>query len=71
MGTIINYKMPFPFIQISSQSDLPSNAVRILETLIQYLVIEHIDYAVELGLQGETSTHFKPMTSLMFLCEPT
>lgn len=37
---------------ISSQSDLPSNAVRILETLIQYLVIEHIDYAVELGLQA-------------------
>ncbi|GAB1597556.1 exocyst complex component 5-like [Argonauta hians] len=37
---------------ISSPSDLPSNAVRILETLIQFLVMEHIDYAVELGLQA-------------------
>lgn len=44
--------------QISSPSDLPSNAVKILETLIQYLVMEHIDYAVELGLQGNVLKKF-------------
>lgn len=31
---------------------MSGNAVQILDVLIQYLVVEHIDYAVELGLQG-------------------
>ena len=31
---------------------MPGNAVQVLDVLIQYLVVEHIDYAVELGLQG-------------------
>lgn len=39
-------------LQLSSSSDMPSNAVQVLDVLIQYLVVEHIDYAVELGLQG-------------------
>ena len=38
--------------QLSSSSDMASNAVQILDVLIQHLVTEHIDYAVELGLQG-------------------
>lgn len=37
---------------LSSQSDLASNAIKIFEVLVQYLVLEHIDYAVELGIQG-------------------
>lgn len=32
---------------------MSGNAVQIFEVLVQYLVVEHIDYAVELGLQGE------------------
>ncbi|XP_078314099.1 exocyst complex component 5-like [Crassostrea virginica] len=37
---------------LSSSSDMPGNAVQVLDVLIQYLVVEHIDYAVELGLQA-------------------
>ncbi|XP_059169792.1 exocyst complex component 5-like [Physella acuta] len=37
---------------LSSSSDLASNAIKIFEVLIQYLVVEHIDYAVEMGLLG-------------------
>ncbi|KAH9492730.1 Exocyst complex component 5 [Bulinus truncatus] len=39
-------------ILLSSTSDLASNAMKIFEILIQYLVTEHIDYAVEIGLLG-------------------
>lgn len=37
---------------LSSSSDLASNSIKIFELLVQYLVTEHIDYAVEIGLQG-------------------
>lgn len=46
-------------LQLSSSSDMPSNAVQVLDVLIQYLVVEHIDYAVELGLQGTCTVHKK------------
>lgn len=46
-------------LQLSSSSDMPSNAVQVLDVLIQYLVVEHIDYAVELGLQGICMVHKK------------
>jgi hypothetical protein len=39
--------------QLCTSSDLAGNADKILDVLIQYLVLEHIDYAVELGLQGK------------------
>lgn len=37
---------------LSGSSDVASNAVKILDVLIKYLVNEHIDYAIEIGLQG-------------------
>ena len=40
--------------QLSGSSDVPGNAVKILDILIKYLVLDHIDYAVEIGLQGWT-----------------
>ena len=40
------------FFQLSGTSDVASNAVKILDVLIKYLVSEHIDYAIEIGLQG-------------------
>ena len=40
--------------QLSYSSDLSANAVKVFEVLVNYLVAEHIDYAVELGLLGET-----------------
>jgi len=33
--------------------DVATNASKIFELLIQYLCVEHIDYAIELGLQGQ------------------
>jgi hypothetical protein len=47
-----NYNNCFLF-QLCTSSDLAGNADKILDVLIQYLVLEHIDYAVELGLQGK------------------
>ena len=38
--------------QLSSRTELPSHATKIFDILVQYLCIEHIDYALELGLQG-------------------
>lgn len=37
---------------LCTSSDLAGNAEKILDVLIQYLVLEHIDYALELGLQA-------------------
>lgn len=46
-------KMAFKRCQmLSRQSDIPGNAVQIFDILFQYLCVEHIDYALELGLQG-------------------
>jgi len=39
-------------MQLSGSSDVPGNAVKILDILIKYLVNKHIDYAVDLGLSG-------------------
>jgi len=37
--------------------DVATNASKIFELLIQYLCVEHIDYAIELGLQGLYHIH--------------
>ncbi|XP_033227162.1 exocyst complex component 5 isoform X1 [Belonocnema kinseyi] len=37
---------------LSQPSDLPGNATQILEILLKYLIDEHVDYALELGLQS-------------------
>lgn len=36
---------------LSQPSELPINATQILETILQYLINEHVDYALELGIQ--------------------
>ena len=38
--------------QLSGRLDLASNATKIFELLVHFLCVEHIDYALELGLQG-------------------
>lgn len=46
-------KLAFQRCQLlSQQADLPSNAVQLLEILLQYLINEHVDYALELGMQS-------------------
>jgi hypothetical protein len=37
---------------LSRQSDMPGNALQIFEILLHYLMAEHLDYALELGLQS-------------------
>lgn len=37
---------------LSQPADLPLNALMILEILLQHLINEHVDYALELGLQS-------------------
>lgn len=46
-------KMAFQRCQLLSQpGEIPANALQILEILLQYLISEHVDYALELGLQS-------------------
>lgn len=46
-------KMAFQRCQLLSQpSELPVNAMQIFDILLQFLINEHVDYALELGLQS-------------------
>ncbi|XP_076667116.1 exocyst complex component Sec10 [Andrena cerasifolii] len=46
-------KVAFQRCQLLSKLDeIPVNALQILEILLQYLISEHVDYALELGLQS-------------------
>lgn len=38
--------------QLSSRHDMAGNASRIFDLLIKYLCIEHVNYAMEIGLLG-------------------
>ncbi|KAJ9578780.1 hypothetical protein L9F63_004988 [Diploptera punctata] len=46
---------------LSRQSDMPGNALQVFEILLHFLMAEHLDYALELGLQSvpipENKTH--------------
>ncbi|KAK7601024.1 hypothetical protein V9T40_008465 [Parthenolecanium corni] len=37
---------------LSNSKDLPSNAMQIFEILLQYLITEYVDYAIDLGIQS-------------------
>jgi hypothetical protein len=39
-------------VQLSKPEDKASNATQILDRLLNSLLIEHVDYALELGLQA-------------------
>ncbi|XP_072842946.1 exocyst complex component 5 [Pogona vitticeps] len=45
--------------RLSDPSDLPKNAFRIFSLLVEFLCIEHIDYALETGLAGIPSPDAK------------
>jgi len=42
--------------------DVATNGSKIFELLIQYLCVEHIDYAIELGLTGQCVTSVFDLT---------
>lgn len=52
--------------QLSKLSDLPGNALQIFEILLFYLVSEHLDYALELGLQGIPVPETKTQPQIYF-----
>eukprot|EP00095_Tigriopus_kingsejongensis_P004470 maker-scaffold168_size293125-snap-gene-1.75 protein:Tk04470 transcript:maker-scaffold168_size293125-snap-gene-1.75-mRNA-1 annotation:"exocyst complex component 5" len=51
---------------LSNESELPSNTLEILGLLISYLLHEHIDYAVDLGLHGIPMPEVKTIPELYF-----
>lgn len=42
----------FSALQLSDPSDLPKNAFSIFLLLVEHLCVDHIDYALEIGLSG-------------------
>lgn len=40
------------FEQLSQPADLADNAVQIMHVLLDQLITEHVEYAIELGLQA-------------------
>jgi len=49
---LLSYRLTNFSWQLSQSKDCAANAAQILEILLQYLVVEHVDYAVDLGLQA-------------------
>lgn len=45
--TFINF-----LFQLSKKSDIPKNAAFIFDLVVNLLMLEHVDYAIELGLQS-------------------
>lgn len=37
---------------MSKETELPANIVRLADILLRYLMHEHVDYAIDLGLQA-------------------
>jgi exocyst complex component 5 len=40
------------YFQLSKEADTPGNIIKLADILLKYLVSEHCDYAVELGVQS-------------------
>lgn len=57
----------FGVTQLSDPSDLPKNAFSIFLLLVDHLCVEHIDYALEIGLSG-TSNSAHANDNLYLLC---
>lgn len=64
--------------QLSDPSDLPKNAFSIFLLLVEHLCVDHIDYALEIGLSGTSTiahhksnlccddcSHFKNLNSVL------
>ena len=60
-------KTAFRRVQVlSNQKDMPGNAVEVFNILISYLLHEHIDYALEIGLQGIPLPECRTIPELYF-----
>ena len=58
--------VPSLLFQLTARGDLPANAAAVFDVLVQFLCVEHMDYALELGLQGQSLDlyHMKARTHL-------
>lgn len=57
--------------QLSDPSDLPKNAFSIFLLLVEHLCVEHIDYALEIGLSGTPSSAHSDHILYAASVEPT
>lgn len=51
---------------MSKEEDLPSNIIRLADILLRYLMHEHIDYAIDLGLQAIPIAESKTVPQIYF-----
>lgn len=66
--TAIERFLYFVFLlQLSQENDLPKNATRLADILLQYLMRDHVDYAINLGLNAIPTTDSKLFPQPNFL----
>jgi len=62
------YKLAFKRCQLlSKRHEIDNDAARLFELLVQYLCLEHIDYAVDLGLQAIPLADPKSQPEIYFI----
>lgn len=52
--------------QLSKEEDLPSSIIRLADILLRYLMHEHVDYAIDLGLQAIPIAESKTVPQIYF-----
>lgn len=69
MVTVIECKQNLLKIsfQLSQENDLPKNATRLSDILLQHLMRDHVDYAINLGLNAIPTTDSKVFPQPHFL----
>lgn len=55
-----------PTKQLSKEEDLPSSIIRLADILLRYLMHEHVDYAIDLGLQAIPIAESKTVPQIYF-----
>lgn len=53
-------------LQLSKEEDLPANIIRLADILLRYLMHEHVDYAIDLGLQAIPIAENKTVPQIYF-----
>lgn len=53
-------------LQLSKEEDLPSNMIRLADILLRSLMQEHVDYAIDLGLQAIPIAESKVVPQIYF-----
>lgn len=53
-------------MQLSKEEDLPANMIRLVDILLRFLMHEHVDYAIDLGLQAIPIAESKTVPQIYF-----